>query len=326
MTHAMNSPHTPAGHRQGVLLLLVVTLVWGSTFVVIKGAVADLPPNGLMVLRFTVAGLACLPLVRGGRDLWTGGRALWRGALELGFWLWAGYASQAFGLLYTTASRSAFITSFSVVLVPVLAGLSGRPVPRAIWAAAGLALIGVGLLSGDGAPPNIGDAWTLVTALAYAIYVLRLEKYAGRSESGPLAAAQIWGVLPFALAGSAVLGLARAGAAPVASGAAAAAPGAGWIDDAAGWIGTAAGIPPATWLAVLYLALIATALTTVLQTYGQRRVSAPEAALIYAAEPVWAALFAFVFLGERLGPRGWLGAALVIGATVLSQWHAMRRV
>jgi drug/metabolite transporter (DMT)-like permease len=315
----MHAPHTPAGHRQGILLLLVVTLIWGSTFVVIKGAVADLPPNGLMILRFTVAGLACLPLVRGGRELWTGGRALWRGALELGFWLWAGYASQAFGLLYTTASRSAFITSFSVVLVPVLSGLAGRPVPRAIWAAAGLALIGVALLSGDGAPPNVGDAWTLVTAFAYAIYVLRLEKYAGRSESGPLAAAQIWGVLPFALAGSVMLGLGRSGGAPVASGAAAVAPGAGWIE-------VAAGIPPATWLAVLYLALIATAMTTVLQTYGQRRVSAPEAALIFAAEPVWAALFAFVFLGERLGLRGWIGAGLVIGATVLSQWRAMRRV
>jgi len=331
------SPESPREHRRGVLLLLLVTLIWGSTFVVIKGAVADVPPNGLMVLRFTLAGLVCLPLLRGGRRLSGQGRdhegdereaaapgnaqaaavhrndprsapRLWRGGLALGFWLWAGYASQAVGLLYTTASRSAFITSFSVVLVPVLAGLAGHPVPRAIWGAAGLALVGIGLLSLDGAPPNVGDAWTLVTALAYAIYVLRLEHYATRSPPGPLAVAQLWGVLPFGLAGAAVA-LALSGNA--------------YLGMTAGAI---AAIPPAIWLAVLYLALVATALTTVLQTHGQRRVSAPEAMLIYAAEPVWAALFAYAVLGERLGARGWLGAALVLAATVLSQVRVMRRV
>ncbi len=263
----------------GALLLVLLTVVWGSSFAVIRGAVAGFPPSLLVLLRFLVAAAIFLPWLRGGRGLALAG-------LELGFWLVVGYGTQAVGLLYTTAGRSAFITALSVVLVPLFAGLLGRPVPRRVWVGAGLALLGVGLLTFEGGPPNVGDLWTLFTALSYAIFILRLEDYARTLGAGRLTLAQVFGVLLWAFL----------------------------------WVGlerpAAAAIP---WPAVLYLGVVATALATWLISAGQSRVTAAEAAVIYALEPVWAALFAYLLLGEALGAQGILGAALVLFAILYSQ-------
>ncbi len=263
----------------GALILVLLTLIWGSSFAVIRGAVAAFPPSLLVFLRFLVAALLLLP--------WA---LRWRGfglaGIELGFWLVLGYGTQAVGLAYTTAGRSAFITALSVVLVPVFAGLLGRAVPRRVWVGAALAFAGVGFLTYDGAPPNRGDLWTLGTAVTYAVLILRLDDYARRLSVGSLTAAQVFGVLVWA---GLWVGLARPGSAAV------------------------------PWPAVLYLGVVATALATWLISLGQSRVSAAEAAVIYALEPVWAAVFAYLLLGEALGPRGLVGGALVLAATLYSQ-------
>ncbi len=264
----------------GALLLVLLTVIWGSSFVVIREAVAGFPPSLLVFLRFLVAALVFLPWLGAGRGVVLAG-------LELGFWLVVGYGTQAVGLVYTTAGRSAFITALSVVLVPVFARLlGGRRVPLRVWAGAALALLGVGLLTFEGGPPNAGDLWTLLTALSYAIFILRLEDYARLLGVGRLTVAQILGVLL--------------------------------------WAGLWAGlerpeVSAVPWPAIFYLGLVATALATWLISLGQSRVSAAEAAVIYALEPVWAALFASLFLGEALGFQGILGAGLVLFAILYSQ-------
>ncbi|GAA5336297.1 MULTISPECIES: DMT family transporter [Thermus] len=268
------------GLAAGLLALNLVTLIWGTTFVVVKGAVGEMAPSLLVLLRFLVASAFFLPFaLRLPKGIWGPG-------LELAFWLLLGYASQAVGLVWTTASRSAFITALNVVLVPLLLSLAGRRV-RGVWLAALLAFLGVGLLSYDPRQPplNVGDLWTLLTALTYALYIVRLEVHAKAYPSLPLTAIQVLGTallaLPWALREGVHL----------------------------------EGVP---WGAVLYLGVVATALTTWLQTWGQRRVPAPQAAILYTLEPVWATLFAFLLLGERLGPSGLLGAFLVILATFLA--------
>ncbi|MFN3369223.1 MAG: DMT family transporter, partial [Thermus sp.] len=209
--------------------------------------------------------------------------------MELAFWLLLGYASQAIGLMYTSASRSAFITALNVVLVPLILGLVGRRL-GSVWLAALLAFLGVGFLSYDPRQPplNVGDLWTLLTALTYALYIVRLEVHAKAFSSLPLTAVQIFGTALLAL------------------------PWAFW--EGVRW----EGIP---WGAVLYLGVVATAFTTWLQTWGQRYVPAPQAAILYTMEPVWATLFAFAVLGEKLGLLGGLGAFLVVLAT----FQAIRR-
>jgi len=268
---------------RGLAMLSLVTVIWGSTFVVVKGALSDFPPSLLMLLRFALATLFFLPqLARS--------RGVWRAGFELGFWAALGYATQTIGLQYTSAGRSAFITALSVVLVPLLAGLSGKQVRPLVWLGAVASFIGVGLLAYDGSPPNVGDLWTLATALTYALYIVALERRAAEHDALVLTFTQlVWLTLlvgGWSLLSGDLLELGRLS------------------------------IP---WPAIFYLAVAATALTTWLMASAQRHVSAPEAAIVYSLEPVWAALFAYILIGEKLGLQGWLGGILVVAAVVIAQ-------
>ncbi len=270
-------------HWAGVIILIIATIIWASTFVVTKQAVGNLhvPPSVMMAARFGVAVLLFLPFFRGGRRLWLVG-------LEVSLWEWLGYATQTIGLQYTTASRSAFITCLSVVLIPLFHWATGKPILRRVWLAAVLAFVGVGLLSYDGSAANRGDLWTLLTAAFYGYYIVRLEKVSDQFPSLPLTALQLLGVLLLS----------------------------------SGWAGVQhpAWTFKIPWPAVIYLGIAATALTTFLQTLSQRWITAPEAAIIFTLEPVWAAGFAFVILHERFGMQGWIGGGLVLMAALLSQW------
>lgn len=100
------------GYVLGLLALNLLTLIWGTTFVVVKGAVEGMAPSLLILLRFGVAALFFLPW------LFRLPAGAFGPGMELAFWLFVGYASQTLGLAHTSASRSAFITALSVVLVP----------------------------------------------------------------------------------------------------------------------------------------------------------------------------------------------------------------
>jgi len=301
----------PRDRMGGVLILVLVTLIWGTTFILTRWMETDraapMPPSVLVLLRFVIAALLCSPaLGNGGRN----GR-LWLAGAELGFWLWCGYASQAVGLAETTVGRSAFITSLNVVFVPTLAVLGGRRVPPRIWAAAAMALVGTSMLCNDGGRPNAGDGWTLITAATYAVYIIRLERYTSRYPSMPLTSVQLWAVVVLS-AGWALVELTfrhTPGS------------GAGWVDLPQRW-----SLPWQMWAQVVYLGIIATALTTWLQAIGQKSVPGPQASLLYTLEPVWASLFAWMGSGEGFGRWGWAGAALILVAAIASQWPRRGKV
>jgi len=270
----------------GVLTLIAITIVWGSTFVVIKGALETIPVPLLLALRFSLAA-ACFAFVRFDR------RAL-RPALFLGLLAFAGFATQTFGLSITTPSRSAFITGFAVVLTPVVAAIWFRQrIALRVYLAGAVALVGLALLTlhggGDGQGINAGDLWTVATALAYALYIVYLGQVAGHASVAALAGMQH---IPMALLA--------------------------WI-WAVPELGALATVPLTTYLAIAYLAVVATALVAWLQTHAQRVVPAPLAAIIFVLEPVFAALFAWWLVGEVLGPLGWAGGALVILAMLVSE-------
>lgn len=272
-------------HLAGAVMLLLVTMLWGSTFVVIKGVVDTTAPSVLIFGRFFVAALVFLPWLPRRTDIW-------RAGAELGFWICLAYATQTIGLQYTSASQSAFITVLNVIIVPILAAFAGYRITPPIWISALMAIAGVGLMTHGLSQLNIGDAWSLACALGYAIYVLRLGEYARRLPVLPLSCTQLVGVVGF----SAV------------------------------WIGVdqpSFDNPP--WIVLLYLGIGTTALTTWLQTHGQRYIGAAEAAVIYTLEPVWAAVFAVFILAESLGLTGWAGAAVICAATLISQYPALRQ-
>ncbi|MBD2104546.1 DMT family transporter [Leptolyngbya sp. FACHB-261] len=267
---------------QGVALLVAITVVWGTTFPLLKGAVESLSPAVLIGSRFVIAALALAPFVRLNITLL-------RDGLLLGLLLFAAFATQVLGLETTSANRAAFITALNVILVPLLEPLLGRRLPHVALVAAGLALTGIGIMSWEGGSWVVGDFWMLGCALSYALYILLLEAVTPQHAPLSLSAVQ--------LAVVALLGL-------------------GWSAPALleQWPAVRA-----NFTAVLYLGLIATAIATWVQAVAQRWLSASETALIYALEPVFAAVFSFWLLGESLGVRGLLGAGLVLGATVLSQ-------
>lgn len=282
-------------HALGLVLLVLVTAIWGSTFAVVKNTAQDLSPANLIAWRFTVGALVLLPFLfarprrASAPQLPAPRAAFWRDGLILGAWLLAGYGTQTIGLTTTSANRAAFITGLNVVMVPLWLALTGGAKPGVrLWGAVLLAASGIALLSWEGGALVIGDLWAFGCALTYAGYILALEKAAPRHPPLAFTAAQVLVVAAF-----------------------------GW-----GWAVLAGGVtlPPAnTWGALVYLGLAATAVTTLLQTLGQRWVGATEAAIIYALEPVAASMFSFLLLAEKVGARGLAGGALVVAAMVLSQ-------
>jgi drug/metabolite transporter (DMT)-like permease len=285
----------------GVLLLSFLTVLWGTTFALTRGLETDpaapLSPGALITLRFLLAALVCSPGLLLGRAEGPAAGSRWRlcrVGVELGFWLWCGYATQTIGLTTTTSGRSAFITSLNVVFVPAFVAPWGRRVGWRVWVAAAMALAGTAFLCNDNGQPNRGDGWTLLCAAAWAVYILRLERYAHQFPSVALTAVQLWTV--------AVL--------------------------SAAWLALGPGSPLAqvahltkiSFAEIAYLGVVTTALTTWLQTVGQRTVPGPQASLLYTMEPVWASLFAWLIAGEAFGPAGWAGAALILAAAVGSQW------
>lgn len=280
-------------HVRGILLLVLVTAIWGSTFAIVKQLGDLLAPAVLIAWRFLIASLALLPALawRPGSAVppTSSASALWRDGLLLGAWLIAGYGTQTIALQTTGANRAAFFTALSVVLVPVwLVTQQRRRMPLALWVALPLAVAGLGFLSWEGGAFVIGDAWALACAVTYAAFIVTLERMAHRHQALPFTLAQLVGVT--ALAWSWALLSAPGQLLP----------------------------PAAAWLPLLYLGVIATALTTLLQTVGQRYVTAAEASLIYALEPVTATLFSFLLIHEKVGVRGLLGGFLVVIATILS--------
>jgi drug/metabolite transporter (DMT)-like permease len=273
--------------------LLVVTAIWGGTFVMVKDALAEAGPLTFLALRFALATLVLLPVLLQRRVLsW---HLVGNGA-AIGLFLFAGYAFQTAGLQFTSASKAGFITGLSVVLVPVISAVAFGNKPG-LGALAGVALstIGLGLLSlGDDVTPRVGDLLVLACAGSFALHILAVGSFAPRHEVLPLTAAQI--------AAAAVLN------------------GAGALLFETPRLSQLAAVLPAA----LFTGLLATVAAFYLQTYAQRFTTPTHTALIFTMEPVFAGLFGYLLAGERLSERGLLGCALILAGMLVAQLSGLR--
>ena len=276
----MNGRADRAALADGVLVF--VTAIWGASFVVVQDAVKLADPFTFLVLRFTLA--AALLTVVDWRGL--GDRRLLRAGAGLGALLFLGFITQTAGLQFTTPSRSGFLTGLSVLLVPFVGLILFRkwPSPPVLLgvalAVAGLWFLTGGMSTSGGAMPK-GDLLTIACAIVFAFYIVLLEPAARVHRPAPLVAAQLWVVALLAL-----LALPFVPRHLEASG--------------------------ALWWAVVYTGLLSTAVCLLAQTWAQARTSAVRAALIFALEPVFAAIWSVMLGRERLGSRELAGGTLIV--------------
>jgi drug/metabolite transporter (DMT)-like permease len=268
-----------------------VTAVWGGTFVVVKESVARVPVYSFNGARFLLAaGVLAVCCVAGLRRLGLDG--LRHGAL-LGSFLFAGYAFQTVGLQYTEASTAGFITGMFVVFTPLLAaGILRRPPGVAALNGVALATVGLGLLSLDERfAPAPGDLLVLGCALSFAAHIVGLGAWSRRYEPLPLTTVQL-----------ATAGLLHAGVAATVEAGSASYRVDGYVLGAIALTG-----------------LLASAGAFWVQTAAQQVIPPTRTAIVLTMEPVFAGLFGFVLLGERLPARGWVGCGLILGAMLLTE-------
>ncbi|MFZ0590749.1 MAG: DMT family transporter [Bryobacteraceae bacterium] len=281
------------------LALALVAFVWGSTFVVVKSALSDISTVYFLALRFGVASL-CMVALFATRFRQAGWRAVasgLRGGALAGLFLWSGYVLQTYGLKYTTAGKSGFITGLYVVLVPVLSALIYRRVPQKSELA-GIAVASVGLvlltLPTLDFRMNVGDLLTIGCAVAFALHLLVLWYYSQREQFEAVALGQI---LSAALLSALAL----------------------WVEPArALWSGSVI-------FALVLTSVFATALAFAFYTWAQKYTSATRTALIFALEPVFALATAVILGGESLSARGLVGAALILGGILVVELKPITR-
>ena len=300
---------------RGVAYMNLASLLFRTNQVVIK-QVADAGVDDFtqMFLRFGLAAVPLLPHIAKGASRKGRGEML-KGAAHLGTILADGYFLQIVGLEGTTSAKGALTSTFTVLSVPIFAGLHGQRVPWYTWPASALGMVGVGLLTGgDGAAPTTGDAVCILSAVIFGYHTLQSSAYAQRFEDAelPFISFQI-GVVAVE-AGLWKLGeiafRAAEGGTPV-------------LDALAAIPETAASLP---WIPLVYMGFVTTSFTLWIEFLALQNVSASMCALIYTAEPLWGAMFAWTIMGDRWGPAGWIGAALIVGASAGSQLLSFREL
>ncbi len=284
------------------LVLVLVTVIWGSTFVANQlVATGEAPPLLFLLLRFSVAA-AVLLVFAAGRPRTPG---LLGDSLVVGGLTAIGIGFQLAGQVYTTASKAAFITGLSVPLTAPVALLvtRKRPSPENL---AGLALATAGFVvlawPQELSRLNTGDVLVLVTAVTYAFVVVRLSEASGRHDVR-------WFAFGQTACAAAVALLLRLAVHP-------------FLGRPEALFRAEARLPDvdAQFLGLLlWMSLAATVFTFLLMTWAQARMTATHAAVIYALEPVFAALLAALFLGERLTGRELWGGALVLLGILVSE-------
>ena len=273
---------------RALLVLVAVTGVWGVTFVQVKDAVALYPLFAFLAVRFAIASATlALPAARRVRLL---GRRGVGAAVLAGALLGAGYALQTAGLERTSVSATGFITGLQTVLTPLLALLLFRVrAGKAAWLGVVLATVGLVLLTGVHGGSPAGDLLVLAGAASYALQIVLMGRFAPRYDA--LAFTLVEMLVAF-------LGLAAIAAA------------AGQVRAPHGWT---------VWGALVVTGVFASALAFLAQTWAQRRTTATRTALAFALEPVWTAFFGITLAGDRLGPAGWAGCAVIMGGIVVAE-------
>jgi drug/metabolite transporter (DMT)-like permease len=284
--------------------LILPTVIWGGTFVIIKESLSFVSPMVFISSRFLFAALLLLPFT--GIIFRGSGSMEIKGGMLLGLLYFIGFATQTIGLNFTTATKSGFITGTFVVFTPILQLLIEKRKPSK-WNITGIVLVLIGLIflfshgehlfdvfSEIGSNFNIGDFLTLICALSYSGYIVYLDIISKKAKFMPLVFIQI-----ALTAAGGILFL--------------------MIFAATGIEQIRINYNTYVILALLYTAILATILTTGLQTRFQKYVTPTKAAIIFSFEPIFAAVFAYLLINERLGSFGIMGGIFIFAGLLVSE-------
>ena len=271
------------------LILVFCTVIWAATFPIVKHGLRDVSPIALIALRFWIALIVLIPICRS--EIWNLDRRTVKRGTILGLLLFGGFLTQTVGLQFTTASKSAFITSLLVVFAPILQLILEAKPPKK-GNVVGVILVSCGLYvltAPQGAGFSLGDALTLGAAILYALYLVYLDMITRHHSFMQLTFLQI-GITALLASGSLYI-LEK--------------PYFHWTWDLL--------------LALAYLAILATLLALYLITRHQRQTTPTRSAVIFSLEPVFAALFSYLMLGEKLGSVTLAGAGIILAGLLISE-------
>ncbi|MER8055855.1 MULTISPECIES: DMT family transporter [unclassified Streptomyces] len=278
--------------RRTDAVLLLVALVWGSSYLAAKTATAALPVMAVLFARYALSALACGALVAfRSRRSWT------RGEIRVGSVLGVTQAAvlvlETYGVAHTSAANAGLIISLTIVLTPLLDRGGGRRLPGTFFLAAGLCVAAVGLLTaGNGLhAPRLGDMLMLAAAVVRAAHVTLVGRLTAGRRSDPLHLTTVQTAL-----GSALLLPAAAPSLPA------------LLHNGA-----------ATWAQLGYLALFCSVFAFLAQTWAVQGTSATRASLLLGTEPIWAVAIGVALGGERFTLWATLGAGLMVAGTYWGQ-------
>lgn len=266
-------------------LLVAVTAIWGWSFPVVKEAVAGYGVLSFLAIRFVIATAALGVFTAQRMDR----KTLVTGA-AIGLALAAGYVLQTFGIRHTTASNSGLITGLFVLFAPMAnRALFGIRTPWILWGAVGLSVVGLVLLTGSGPERlRIGDILTLASAAAYGTHIALLGRFAKEHDAGALTLAQL-------VAATLVFAAAALATEPLV-----------WPDGP-------------LWTTIIVTGVLVTAVTYPIQTFVQKRLPPVRTAIILSMESVFAAIFGYLLLRERLTASQIAGAAVLVAAALAAE-------
>ena len=278
------------------IYLTMCTIIWGGTFAVLKLSVAEISPLFLVSIRFGMAAAILFPFIlsikkyrNSFQDSFKNRSVIVHGFM-LGAMMIAGFGFQTIGLKYTTASRSAFITELLILFTPFFQYFLHRRMPGpGNFAGMALILPGMYLLTSVGeASINKGDLLTFLCAIGFAVYIVFLDHYSKLHDEFILL---FWQMLSTALFSFFLSVL---------------------FED------IVFDINIYSFSSLLYLVLIATLVAVYWQTRFQKDTNPVQAGILYSLEPVFATIFAMLFLSERPNPFFYSGAVLIIGGVIVS--------
>ncbi|WP_435022724.1 DMT family transporter (plasmid) [Tundrisphaera sp. TA3] len=279
-----------AGFSRQEAALVIVTMVWGGTFLAVQQALTVSGPLFFVGLKFAAAAaFVALASVRLLKKMTR--RELLAGVI-IGVSIFLGYVLQTYGLQTISSSKSAFITALYVPMVPLLQwGLLRKPPRLMSWAGIGLAFMGLVLLAGPDVGPiglGRGEMLTVISAVAIAAEIILIGLFADDVDSRRVTVVQ--------LAATAAISFSLM---PV----------------------VREPVPAFSWLLVLIVGSLglASAAIQLAMNWAQKSVSPTRATVIYASEPVWAGVVGYL-AGERLPALALLGAALIVAGVIVSEW------